>query len=448
MTITNNAEGGSNGTAVTTGNSGGSSGTAFLTVAAGAGGTIVFNNTTKMHGALAYAFTPGAGTACYCVFNDAGTGTVNFSFRGYMYITGNPSSETQWLTVQTSAGGAIVTINLTTTGKLKVVNAAAATLGTFTNSIPLNTWTRISIFGTSNATTGAVTVKMYPGDSGTVTETQAFTNVNTGASVACNRIVVGKLTATGNLAAYYVDDLALDVSSATEIGATVLFPPTVTNLAGNQNVTAASTANLSYSASDSDGTVASLATTFDFPTSGTPAITGGTTATPSFTAGSAPNLYVVRQTATDNDALTGFATAEVRVPTSADWKPLSGYTPVTTGTWNNIGGAANIGAAVADASDATYAESAALSGSSQEIRWRLEPATTRSAASITFRVAQDTAGTTTVTGRLYEGNTLRQSWTLTTTTSPADQVCALSGGTIAAITDWGNLWAAVAGTSP
>jgi hypothetical protein len=446
MTITNNAEGGSNGTAVTTGNSGGSSGTAFLTVSAGAGGTIQFNTATKMHGALAYAFTPGAGTANYVVFNDSGSGTVNFSFRCYMYLTGNPTSETQWLTVQTSAGAAIVTCNLTTTGNIKVVSATPSTLGTFTNAIPLNTWTRITITGTSNATTGAVTVKMYAGDSGTVTETQSFTNANLNGSVV-NRIVIGKLTATGNLAAYYVDDIALDVSSNTEIGVPSLAAPTVTNNSGTQNVSAASTVNLSYTSSDTDGTVTGVATTFDFPTSGAPALTGGTTATPSFTAGSAPNLYVVRQTATDNDGLTGYATAEVRVPTSSDWKPLSGYTPVTTGTWTNQGGAANIAAAVADASDTTYAESAALSASSQEIRWRLEPATARSAGSITFRVAQDTAGTIVAKGRLYEGNTLRQEWTLTTTTSAADQVCTISAGTIAAITDWGNLWAAVAGTA-
>ena len=78
---------------------------------------------------------------------------------------------------------------------------------------------------------------------------------------------------------------------------------------------------------------------------------------------------------------------------------------------------------------------------------RLDPATTRANLSVTFRVAQDTAGTIVAKGRLYEGTTLRQEWTLTTTTSAADQVCALSAPTIAAITDWGNLYVALSGTA-
>jgi hypothetical protein len=361
-------------------------------------------------------------------------------------LTGYPSAETIFADVQTVAGATVCRVHLTTAGALKLVNNAGTTVTTFTNVLALNTAYRIEFYGTVHATTGTMNVVLYAGDSTSAIESKNQTNVNTGSTNA-GRFVVGKITSAPTMAPFYIDDIAADMNSATPLGPLANLSPTVVSDTGTLTVAAAGTANLSYTSTDADGTIASRATTYDFPSSGTPALTGGTTSTPSFTAGSAPNLYVVRQTATDNLGATGFATTEVRVSGTGTIKPLSGYTPVTTGTWTNTGGAASIGAALNDASDSTYAESAALSASSQEIRVRLDPSSVRSNLSVTFRVSQDTAGTILAKGRLYEGTTLRQEWTLTTTTSAADQVCALSGGTVAAITDWGNLWAAVAGTA-
>src|SRR5436190_21171956 len=53
MLLSNSAEGGTNGTAVTTGNSGGGSGDAFNT-STGVNGTRVFDNTQSAHGSLSY----------------------------------------------------------------------------------------------------------------------------------------------------------------------------------------------------------------------------------------------------------------------------------------------------------------------------------------------------------------------------------------------------------
>src|SRR4051812_20189093 len=170
---TNTAEGGTNGTTVTAGNSGGASGTAFGTVGTGAGGAIIYSNEQAAHGTLSWKCTPGTG-AQTMLWSQTGSGAV-FSTRFYVYLTGYPSAETQWHLVQTSGGVLVAGMNLTTAGKLKVFNSAAATLATFTNAVPLNTWVRVVLFGTINATTGSVTAKMYPGDSLTATETQAFT---------------------------------------------------------------------------------------------------------------------------------------------------------------------------------------------------------------------------------------------------------------------------------
>lgn len=442
---TNTAEGGTNGVTVTAGNSGGASGTAFGTVGTGAGGAIIYSNEQAAHGTLSWKCTPGTG-AQTMLWNQTGSGAV-FSTRFYVYLTGYPSAETQWHLVQTSGGALVAGMNLTTAGKLKVFNSAATTLATFTNSVPLNTWTRITLFGTINATTGSVTAKMYPGDSLTATETQAFTNTNTGSTDA-GRALFGKFTAAGTMVSYYLDDFAEDLTSSTEIAPPSNVAPTVSADTPVQAVAVSSTASLSYTAFDSDGSIASRATTFDFPTSSPPSLTGGTTSTPSFTTGTpAPKLYQVRQTVTDDQGATASAVAEVRVNTTGDVKPISGLAAAYTGgSWANVGGAADEATALNDASDATYVESATLTSTATEARLRLDPATVRANLSVTFRVAQDVAGTIVAKGRLYEGTTLRQEWTLTTTTSAADQVCALSAPTVAAITDWGNLYVALSGS--
>lgn len=220
--------------------------------------------------------------------------------------------------------------------------------------------------------------------------------------------------------------------------------PTVT-LSANQNVSAAATVNLTATAEDIDGTIASYAWTFDYPTSGAPTLTGGSTATPSFTAGSAGALYVLRCTVTDNTGATGTATTEVRVPvgggTAARNLPVAG---TTVGTWTNVGGASSNGAALADESDTTYLESGETSSTEQSIRIRVQPSGTRASATVACRLGTD-AGTATAKVRLYEGNTLRQEWTQAVTTTTTNYTFTVT--TPGNVTDWGNLFLEIAAVS-
>lgn len=438
----NTAEGQTSGTAVSTSgtNTGGGSGDAFSAANSG----ITFSNAQAAHGTRSYLMPGTAATFNTLTFTSPDATTNGFSVRFYLYATTAPSAEIQFINVQTSAGAAVAALNLMPTMVLRMKNAADASVYTFTNAVPLNQWVRVSFYGTINATTGSMTCSFYSLDSLTAIDTHTVTGANTG-STAPNKVLYGKLTQAPSMTTYYFDDIAQNLDSSTEIPPVSNTPPTV-DAGANQTVTAGAGVSLSATASDADGTIASHAWTFDYPTSGAPTLTGASTATPTFTAGGAGSLYVLRDTVTDNGGATATDTMEVRVASSGLIDPLPGYTPVTTGTWTNTGGAANIGAALSDSSDATYVESGSLSGTEQEIRVRLDPATVRASLSVTFRVAQDAAGTIAAKGRLYEGTTLRQEWTLTTTTSPADQVCALSAGTVSAISDWGNLWAAVAGT--
>jgi hypothetical protein len=222
-------------------------------------------------------------------------------------------------------------------------------------------------------------------------------------------------------------------------------PPSVT-VGANQSVAASSTVSLTSTSTDSDGTIASRQWSFDYPTSGAPTLTNGTSANATFTAGAAGSLYILRHTATDNLGATGSATMEVRVPTGTTLNPVA-LNGTGTATWTNVGGAATEGTALADSSDSTYIESASVSGTEQTRRWRLQPSSDRTDGTITVRVAQDTAGSLVGKVRLFEGSTQRQEWTITVTTSIADQTVTLSGATIAAITDWENLYVEVAVTS-
>lgn len=433
--VTNNAEGGTNTTTVTTGNSGGASGTAFAAVNAG----ITYSSTQKAHGALAYAFAGTAATFNTVTLNSGDGTTTGYSVRIYAYLTGYPSAETNFISIQTAGGVGMSGFNLTTTGLLKVVHAGG-TAGTYTTPLSLNTWYRITIYGTVSATTAALNTAMYALDSGTAVESHNYTNLNTG-STAMGKVLYGKLTQAPGMTTYYIDDIAQDANLNAEIAAVANTPPTV-DAGADQNVAASVTVNLSASANDPDGTIASHAWTFDYPTSGAPTLTGASTATPSFNSGSAGSLYILRDTVTDNSGATASDTVEVRVPVPgpADMLPLPGYTPTGVGSWSNVGGAASEGAALIDSSDTTYVEGPDVSATEASRRWRLRPVTVETSGKVVVRVAQSTAGTLVAVARVYEGSTLREEVAVTVSTTITTRTISLAPATIAAITDWGNLY--------
>lgn len=201
--------------AVSPGNSGGLNGDALTTVSAGAGGSINYSTVQKMHGNLSIAMTPASGVTNFLQFNDASSGLF-FSTMFYVYLTGYPSATTIFEAVQTTAGGTVARLNVTTTGALQIANSAGTVVSTFTNVMGLNAWYRVPFFGPVAAST-TITAKLYAGDSGTPIETQAPTAVNTG-TTAAGRVIYGKFTATGTMAVHYFDDMYQDMQSSAEFG--------------------------------------------------------------------------------------------------------------------------------------------------------------------------------------------------------------------------------------
>lgn len=303
------------------------------------------------------------------------------------------------------------------------------------NAMVVGTWYRFVVVLDRAATT--ITVKVYAADGSPL---YSYTNTAWGTWDSPNMFYLGGLQNDRSATfVHAVDYVAFNTGTTAEIPAPANQPPTVT-VNQNRTVAPGSTFALSATASDVDGTIASRQWAYDYPSSGGPALTGANTADASATAGAAGSLYVLRHTVTDDGGLTGSATTEVRVPTSgsATLRPLPGA-GTGTGAWAKVGSAASEGEALADSSDATYVESPAISSTPTRRRWRWQPTSARSAASIVLRLGLD-SGTAAVIVRLLEGNLTRQSWSQAITTTPTDYTFTISAAALAAITDSGNLF--------
>jgi hypothetical protein len=415
------------------------------------GGTHTFRTAMAAHGSFGYQVVNASGVGSYRRWNFAAATT---EWQASVVVTlpsAWPLQNTSIYAFPNAGGTGRFGISLTATGGLFVQDVGSAHTATIITggTLSLGGKYRIVTQAVGGSTTASqVTIKVYSntgsGWTNQVGSTYTASNWNMGTDQAVG-IDLGVNSSPGAIVLTMgFDDIQINDGTGSEIGDYVYVnvPPTV-DAGANQNVSSGATVSLSATASDSDGNIASHEWSFDYPSNGAPALTGGNTATPSFTAGSAGSLYILRDTVTDNGGATASDTVEVRVPTNTVLAPLPGA-GTGAGTWTNVGGAASEGAALADSNDATYVESAAVSASEQNRRFRLTPSQTRTSGTITVRVAQDTAGALVGKVRLYEGTTMRQEWTITVTTSIADQTCTLSGATVSAITDWSNLFVEVA----
>lgn len=440
--VSNNFEGGTDGVAISTANSGGASGTAFdAPYSTG----FTYSAADATQGSMG-ASVAGSGATGGGQWNLASVAHVAAKMKFKAKAT--PSSDTHLMRLQNASATRLFSIHITgTTQKIRVDDASGTTgVFTFANALTAGTYYRLEAYLVCGSTTSNGTIKVgyYLGNSTTPVESVYLnTAANVGTATTFTTLIMGKYSGTAE--AYGFDEFAYDVSASDLIGVGSTTPPTVSTPA-NQNVSAASTVTASVTASSSSGVITGYAWSYVYPASGGPTLTGATTNTVSFTAGSAGALYLLQCVVTDSNSVTTTVTTEVRVPTSGTATTLPGAAAATVGTWSNVGGGATAGDALADGSDTTYVESAALSATETSIRDRVQPITARSSLNLTIREQQDTGGTTTSKVRLYEGATLRQTWTLTITTAWADYPLTLT--TPAAITDWGNLYLEFAATSP
>jgi hypothetical protein len=208
-TITNNAEGGTTGTTVTTGNSGAESGTACATVLINAGNAITFDTAAAHRGALGYKFDMGTTQPCQLTWTLATT--IRTVMRFYFMAAALPSAN-DYIAVYRNATLGPATLTLTTANKFNVQNAAGAGISasTATNPIVANTWYRVELAITKGTTTsnGRIEYAYYIGDSTTAEFSyDSGTTVNAGTTDIAS-IRLGRNTAGTVAGVRYYDDIA------------------------------------------------------------------------------------------------------------------------------------------------------------------------------------------------------------------------------------------------
>lgn len=212
MTIkfTNNAEGGTDGTAVTVANSGGTSGTAFKSVTVdGTGSTLTYSSNQSHLGSLAYSLNvPTSGHASLTVPDS--TSYASGRLRYYLFLNSFPSAGIQHVQVIDQVNN-LWYLDMTSAGKLQFVNAVSSVVWTSTNALPTGTWIRVevsTVAGTSS-TNGSFQVSWFLGENTTPVETYSATNVNTGTNGGIKNWNIGKVSTAASFSGY-IDDIWVD----------------------------------------------------------------------------------------------------------------------------------------------------------------------------------------------------------------------------------------------
>ncbi len=398
-------------------------------------GTVTYDNAQSAHGTRSVKHVATSGNVVGVYYGNSSH--LNFAstalaVRAYFYLPATPSDVTLMMSVYSSTDTRAAAVGISAAGKLYIRDSVTSVLAAGTVNVPANQWVRIETYVTAGSSGATVQAAMYAHDSTTPLDSVSSTAGVTSTTLSSVRI--GKDAYSAYTATYWVDDVGVETVATGYIGPMTNLPPAV-NAGADQSVTASSTVNLSATASDSDGSIASYAWTFDYPTSGAPSLTGGTTATPSFTAGAAGSLYVLRCTVTDNGGTTAADTVEVSVPLTGAFTMLPGN-GTKTGTWTLAGAAATDGAALADSDDTTYTESPDYTVTAATAEYRLQPLAARGTLQFVVRTAQTLAGGT-VTVALVDGTTVRQTWTVPQTLSAANTTLTVTNPGV--ISNWSNL---------
>lgn len=459
--LKNTFEGGTNGTNVSLANSGGASGDAFDTIvvnnasANGGNAAIQYLTSAAIQGALGARITAQAAMS-YLRWTDPTPGARG-GFRRPFYFTGNPTSQLDLGSIRSegggplgeSAGATMLSLVILATGRVAIAPAGTNDVASLF-TLPSNGLYWFEVFAEKGTTTtdGKTWLRVLAADGTTVLWDYTSTTSNTRSSNAWQFRFGGLTTAQG----YATDDL--DSIQAGALASGFFGPlanaaPTITSISSPQNVAASAAVTANVVAADSDGSIASYAWTVDYCSTTAPTLTGASTANVSFTAPAAGHLVVLKVVVTDNGGATTSATCEVRVPTSAGSLTVlpddAGKGHTVTTPWSVFGGAADAATALRDANAATGVESADVVTLPHETLHRLAPSTSRSNAKITLTgVCKTDSGALTANAYLYQGATLRQTWSVATTTTPTAVDLTFDSGTLSAITDWGNLWLKIA----
>jgi hypothetical protein len=205
---TNSAEGGTNGTGVTTGNSGGASGTAWELVNLGTGGAIAFSNVTPKEGSLCYLCTPASSQQQFLRWTEAAADSAMLSV--YIRFATLPGATSYYLALRsTSAQTCQMTIS--STGRVAVQDAASTVLSTSAvgEVITIDTWYRLELRGVKGTTSsnGTIQAAFYLGDSTTAIWSYSSATVDAGTAQIVNTRIGRSSSGVADTTPYRLDAL-------------------------------------------------------------------------------------------------------------------------------------------------------------------------------------------------------------------------------------------------
>lgn len=139
----NNADGGTNGATVTTGNSGGVSGTAFNIASIGTSATVTYVDSPARSG-LAYRIGGQTAGSTYLGWSFAASGTKSFMRFWYRIESLSANANAAWIGYNDSTSGVLVT--MLSSGIMRLRQATStATIVSGTTVLSANTWYQMSV---------------------------------------------------------------------------------------------------------------------------------------------------------------------------------------------------------------------------------------------------------------------------------------------------------------
>lgn len=301
MTITrkNNAEGGTNGVAITSVNvatvTGGASGDAFQ-VASSPSGSIIFDSASAVHGSLGYKFTPASGQQC--LMRWTGLSDTSGVLRMYVTIDTLPASGVEAIfSFNTSGGGGIGALAVTAAGKYVLLDSTGSAIVASLTTASCAAGDRVELWIIAGTTSvnGQYSFALYRGDATSATETKTGTASNfnnSGVNLILDRAIAGKSSNSGWTGVIHLDDIAVASGTTTFFGVPAALPTAaftyiraglgLTVNASTSSATAPATSITSYDIDWGDST------------------THGTTATPAKHRYATAGPYTVVVTVTDN----------------------------------------------------------------------------------------------------------------------------------------------------
>lgn len=218
--IKNSAEGGTNGTNVTTGNSGGVSGRGWDAVSAAGSSLIQYSSAFAAHGSMSIKIGTNGTDLEYIQWTP--TNQTAGALRFYVYFPSMPTAGNSIMKLMNAGATNTLLQLIVTNTKVQLQDLSGSMKFDSVNVLPpTGQWLRVELKATTpSTTTGTLSMDWFVGDSTTpITglSTGALTGLNLGGS-GIGQVFIGRTFAAGSFASFYVDDVAYNPGGTAYIG--------------------------------------------------------------------------------------------------------------------------------------------------------------------------------------------------------------------------------------